>query len=121
MLRRVCRVVIGTGGRPHASLERIQKNTQLHDSSGPQPPMIHLLSPKAQRALSRGLADAMWAAAIVEALDLDPFVRTRLVGYHASVGRLVALIMLTHVSRLLQRRELPGSILGSSVFSFSAD
>ncbi len=38
--------------------------------------MIHLLSPKAQRALSRGLADAMWAAAIVEALDLDPFVRT---------------------------------------------
>ena len=78
--------------------------------------MIHLLSPKAQRALSRGLADAMWAAAIVEALDLDPFVRTRLVGYHASVGRLVALIMLTHVSRLLQRRELPGSILGSSVF-----
>ena len=53
----------------------------------------------------------MWAASIVEALNLDPFVRTRLVGYHASVGRLVALVMLTHVSRLLQGRELPGSIL----------
>ena len=65
---------------------------------------------------SSKIADAMWAAAIVEALDPDPFVRTRLVGDHASVGRLVALIMLTHVSRLLQRRELPGSILGSSVF-----
>ena len=60
----------------------------------------------------------MGAVAIVEALNPDPFVRTWLVGVlgdHASVGRLVALIMLTHVSRLLQRRELPGSILGSSV------
>ena len=34
---------------------------------------------------------------------------------HASDGRLVALIMLTHVLRLLQGRKLPGSILGSSV------
>ena len=53
--------------------------------------------------------DAMWAASIVEALNPDPLVRTRLVGYHAGVGRLVALIMLTHVSRLLQGRELPES------------
>ena len=62
-------------------------------------------------------ADTVWAAAVVEALNPDPFVRTRLVGYHASVGRLVALMMLTHVLRLLQGRELPGSILGSSVLS----
>ena len=102
MLRRVCRADIGTAGPPLASPERIQKNTHLHDSTGSQSPKIHLLPPKAPRALPRGLADAMWAASIVEALNLDPFVRTRLVGYHASVGRLVALMMLTHVLRLLQ-------------------
>ena len=88
-------------GPPHASFQLIQKNTQLHDSSGLQPPKSHLLSPKAQCALSRGLVDAMWAAANGEALNL---------------GRLGALMMLTHVSRLLQGRELPGSILGSLVF-----
>ena len=34
---------------------------------------------------------------------------------HASAGRLVTLMILTHVLRLLQGRKLPGSILGSSV------
>ena len=36
---------------------------------------------------------------------------------HASAGRLVTLMILTHVLRLLQGRKLPGSILGSSVLS----
>ena len=36
---------------------------------------------------------------------------------HASVGRSVTLMILTHVLRLLQGRKLPGSILGSSVLS----
>ena len=44
--------------------------------------------------------DIVWAAANGEALNL---------------GRLGALMMLTHVSRLLQGREFPGSILGSLV------
>ena len=69
----------------------------------------------------------MWASAVVEALNPDPLVRTRLVGYHASVGRLVALITQTPFGRTndadsrvapLTGRELPGSILeflGSSV------
>ena len=87
---------MGAAAVVEALIECIQKNTQLHDSSGPQPPRSHLLSPKAQCALSRGLVDAMWAAANGEALNL---------------GRLGALMMLTHVSRLLQGREFPGSIL----------
>ena len=62
-------------------------------------------------------ADTVWAAAVVEALNPDPLVRTRLVGYHASVGRLVALITLTPFGRTndadsrvapLTGRELPG-------------
>ena len=44
--------------------------------------------------------DIVWAAANGEALNL---------------GRLGALMILTHVSRLLQGREFPGSILGSLV------
>ena len=38
---------------------------------------------------------------------------------HASVGRLVTLMILTHVLRLLQGRKLPGSILVSSVLELS--
>ena len=34
---------------------------------------------------------------------------------HASAGRLVTLMILTHVLRLLQGRKLPGSILGSFI------
>ena len=75
----------GTGGPPLASLERIQKNTQLLGSSGsPSLCKIHLMPTKAQRALSRGLADAKWAAAVDEASNPDPLVRTRLVGCKAA-------------------------------------
>ena len=75
----------GTGGPPLASLERIQKNSQLLDGSGsPSLSKIHLLPTKAQRALTRGLADAVWATAVDEASNPDPLVRMRLVGCKAA-------------------------------------
>jgi hypothetical protein len=75
----------GTGGPPLASLERIKKNTQLLDSSGsPSLCKVHLLPTKAQRALTRGLADAVWSAAVDDASNPDPLVRTRLVGCKAA-------------------------------------
>ena len=75
----------GTGGPPLASLERVRKNTQLLDSNGsPSLCKLHLLPTKAQRALTRGLADAVWAGAVDEASNPDPLVRARLVGCKAA-------------------------------------